>query len=217
MYPRPSPITRMEQQASQVLSVAPFASVTRVDQLMLEGLENDILRLKTVNSFSRKQEIKRLELLPRYRDYLTTYMLNGKKPSTVLIRNMIWAFDAEDPEYAMTLATYALKQGGATMPEGFKRDFPNYVLGTVGDLAVNQAKDKKPITPYIETVYAWLNEHPHWDIVDKIKAEVLKGLAFYLESHNPTHALELFEQAQVLDSGANVRRKIASLKGDISP
>lgn len=208
---------RYQTAQQQARPLSPVMPALIDNPLMQASLDNDIQRLHEVNSFARKQAIKRTELLPRYRDYLATHMAGNKPPNAVLVRNMIWAFDVEDLEYAMALATYALNQGGATMPEGFKRDFPNYVLGTVGDLSVAQARDKKTITPYIETVYNWLNEHPQWDIVDKIKAAVLKGLGCYVEDHDPIQALALFEQAQTLDSGTNLRRKIASLKGEHSP
>lgn len=186
--------------------------------LMLASLENDEQRLHNINSLSSKQEVKRAELLPRYRAYLIKHMADGKKPGPVLVRNMIWSFDTDDLAFGMQCAAYIMQQGGAVMPEGFKRDFPNYILGTVGDLAVQQMKDSQPVTDYILTVYAWLHDHPEWDVVDKIRAAVLKGMGGYQEqnSGNPITILELYEKAQELDPLVNLRRKITSLKAELS-
>jgi hypothetical protein len=187
--------------------------------LMRASIDNDVQRLHEINSLTRKQEVKRTELLPRYRDYLTQHMAEHKKPGPVLVRNMIWAFDTEDLDYGMVLADYCLKQGGAVMPEGFKRDFANYVLGTVGDIAVSQMTNKQPVTDHITTIAEWMHDHPEWDIVDKIKAAVLKGEGGWLEQNAALEsALICYEQAQALDSGVNLRRKIKQLKGeDASP
>ncbi len=201
---------------------APVAASRATDSpdtpLMLAALENDVQRLHEINSISRKQEVKRAELLPRYRDYLTKHMAAGKKPGAVLVRNMIWAFDTDQPDYAMSLASYAYAKGGAIMPEGFKRNFANYILGTVGDIAAAQTSAGQPVTDHICTVAKWLHDHPEWDIVDKIKAALLKGQGGWLEQNEaPESALNCYEQAQELDKGVNLRRKIKQLKGDNTP
>lgn len=185
--------------------------------MMLVSLGNDVERLHTLNSLQRKQAVKREELIPRYRDYLTKHMSHERKPGAVLVRVMIWAFDVMDLNYGMRLATYAYVQGGAVMPEGFKRDFANYALGTVGDIAVSQMTNKQPITDHITTVAEWMHDHPEWDIVDKIRAAVLKGEGGWLEQNAALEsALICYEQAQALDSGVNLRRKIKQLKGEAS-
>ena len=185
--------------------------------LMLASLENDVQRLHEINSLQRKQAVKSAELLPRYRDYVTSHMTAGKKPGPVLVRVMIWAFDVGDVDYGMQLAEYIHEKGGAVMPEGFKRNFANYALGTVGDIAVSQMTNKQPVTDHITTVAEWMHDHPQWDIVDKIKAAVLKGQGGWLEQNAALEsALISYEQAQALDSGVNLRRKIKQLKGEES-
>jgi hypothetical protein len=180
--------------------------------MMLASLSNDVERLHMLNSINRKQEVKRSELLPRYRDYLTKHMAHERKPGAVLVRNMIWAFDTEDLDYGMTLAEYCMGQGGAVMPESFKRNFPNYILGTVGDVAVAQMTANTPITDHICRVHEWMGEHPEWDIVDKIAAAVYKGTGGWLEANAATEsALMCYETAQALDAGVNLRRKIKQL------
>lgn len=186
--------------------------------LMLASLANDVQRLHEINSLQRKQAVKRDELLPRYRDYTAKHMTSGKKPGAVLVRVMIWAFDVGDVDYGMSIAAYIHAKGGATMPEGFKRDFANYALGTVGDYAVAQKTAGQVITDHICTVSQWLADNPHWDIVDKIKAAVYKGEGGWLEQNNaPETALTSYEQAQALDRGVNLRRKIKQLRGEESP
>ncbi|OQX16186.1 MAG: hypothetical protein BWK73_04800 [Thiothrix lacustris] len=188
--------------------------------LMLASIAIDVQRLHEINSITRKQAVKRDELLPRklYRDYLANHMTAGKKPGAVMVRMMIWAFDVGDVDYGMQLATYIHGKGVAVMPEGFKRDFPNYILGTVGDYAAAQLTNAQTVTDHICTVTRWLAEHPEWDIVDKIKAAVLKGEGGWLEQNDAKEAALLnYEQAHELDRGVNLRRKIKSLKGDESP
>ena len=165
-----------QQQAAHKPPVATSRATDSPDSpLMLAALANDTQRLHEINSISRKQAVKRAELIPRYRDYLTKHIAAGKRPGAVLVRNMIWAFDTDQIDYAMSLASYAYAKGGAVMPEGFKRDFANYILGTVGDIAAAQTSTGQSVTDHICTVAEWLHDHTEWDIVDKIKAALLKG------------------------------------------
>lgn len=217
MYPRPSPLTRLQVAPAQPVTAPPLKQTSLDTPIMQTGLEADIERLHNINSIARKQEVKLTELLPRYRDYLTKQRTSGQKPGAVMVRNMIWAFDADDLDYGMVLATYIHQQGGAVMPENFKRDFPNYILGTVGDVAAGQVTNGKTVTNHITTVFEWMQENPKWDIVDKIRAAVYKGVGGWQEDNGWTSsAIESYEHALTLDSSVGLKRRIAKLKGDQS-
>lgn len=191
---------------------APVNTVRDAASLLLASLENDIQRLHEINSLTRKQAVKAAELLPRYRDYIAKLIAANRKPDAILVRNMIWAFDVPDLDYAMALATYIDKQGGATMPDGFRRDFYNYWYASIGDLAVEQMRNQLPITQHIGVVYADMMAHPERDIVDRIRAAVLSGQGGAIESTDALAAAQLYEKALVLDPKCGMFRRLKQLQ-----
>lgn len=182
------------------------------DALVLASLENDVQRLHEINSLARKQHVKRNELLPRYQDYISNFIATGRKPNAIVVRNMIWAFDVLDLDYGMNLATYINRQGGASMPEGFRRDFYNYWYASIGDLAVAQMRNSAPITHHISVVYNDMIAHPERDIVDRIRAAVFSGQGACIESTQPSDAKILYELALELDPKCGVSRRLQRLK-----
>ena len=210
----PRPVTHRGYQAPVAASRASDSPDTPI---MLAALENDTQRLHEINSISRKQEVKRAELIPRYRDYLAKHIAAGKKPGAVLVRNMIWAFDALDLDHGMTLAAYIDSKGGATMPEGFRRDFYNYWYATIGDTAVAQMRANEPITRHITTVYTDMIAHPERDIVDRIRAAVLSGQGGAVEVADPAAAAMLYEQAMELDPKCGMSRRLKQLRKPTNP
>ena len=208
-------VTYPKQAAHQPPAAASRRQDSIDDPMTLASLHNDVERLHGVNSLASKQLIKASELLPRYAVYLDKQMVAGKKPGSVMVRAMIWAFDTDNLDQGMTYACYIQGQGGAVMPDGFKRDFPNYILGTVGDIAAKQVSDNTPVTDHITTINEWMTANPQWDIVDKIKAAVLKGAGGWLEANAATEpAIHCYEQALALDSSVGLKRRINRLRGD---
>ncbi len=216
MYPRPSPLTRMQTAQAAHQPPAALSRAHGVDDPMMQAaLDVDVERLHNINSLARKQQVKVSELMPRYAAYLAKHMAAGKKPGPVLVRNMIWAFDTDQIDQGMIFAAYCKEQGGAVMPEGFKRNFANYILGTLGDIAAQQVTDNKPVTDHITTIHEWMTENPQWDIVDKIKAAVLKGAGGWLEANAaPETALDCYQQALALDNNIGLKRRINKLRGE---
>lgn len=179
------------------------------DPLQVASLEVDLSALGTINSLERRKAKKHAELIPRYRDYVDSRMKSGEKAGAVHIQLMIWVMDTDDFEYGLILADYALKHGGR-MPERFNRDIPNFVLGQFADWARETQKHLSAM-PWVETFYDWMELHPEWDLVDKIKALMLAAMAHELESSDPPRAAKLYQDGLALDGTLGVKRRLKQL------
>lgn len=205
--PRAKPKPLKHQQKSQLPSA--LIGSEHDEPLQVAALEVDLAALGTVNSLDRRKVKKRDELIPRYRKYVDARMAAAQKAGAVHVQMMIWVIDVDDFEYGLALADYALEHDGL-MPERFNRDIPNFILGQVADWARETQKQGSAM-PWIGRVYDWMEAHPDWDIVDKIKALMLAAMAHELEATDPKRAASLYEQGLTLDGTLGVKRRLKQL------
>lgn len=120
-----SPARRHFQRVSASLAAASAAPGETLAgsayELMLAKLATDRRRLKSIMSIERKIEVKRVELLPEYVDYVAGALAGGRgAQDDVLTTVMIWRVDAGDYAGALDIARYAIAHR-MTLPDQYDR------------------------------------------------------------------------------------------------
>ncbi len=185
--------------------------ITQQDRLMLVALESDLYRLKEIQSHARRNEVKKAELLPRYRTYLEE-MLVSSQPRTpdIIVRNLIWAIDTADYEWAMRLGLFAVAHKLPT-PDGFRRDIRNLFVGDMATAALELQKNSQIVI--IDWLFNLEGVSEKWDLIDEVRADLCKALAQEYErgNHYGT-ALPLYRRADKLNPRVRVQRAITRLE-----
>ncbi|KHA56838.1 terminase [Aeromonas hydrophila] len=124
--------------------------------LQLVALEQDMKRLKAMPRLSDKVELKRTELLPKYRPYVEQYLglaaLGTVYQNPLFQHLIIWAFDVDDLETAITWAELAIEQNQRT-PTYIKRDWAHFTADTVLIWAEEQAALGHAVEPWFSRVF----------------------------------------------------------------
>lgn len=179
---------------NQGLGVASATSkpVPRNQQsLMQVKLAVDMTRLKAVNSRLKRAELKRA-MLEDYREYLALVMMTEQpQHNQVLVRVCLWAIDAGEVEYFLTLAEYALAQR-MNAPDGFRRDLPNILLEELSEFILSHSEPYQ----YLNYLERLKKACPEWNSNDEISAKAYKAQGYTLESVDPKAALSVYLQAQ---------------------
>jgi hypothetical protein len=124
--------------------------------LQLIALEQDMKRLKAMARLSDKIELKRTELIPKYRPYVEQYLelaaLGTVYQNPLFQHLIIWAFDVEDLETAVTWALLAIEQNQRT-PSYIKRDWAHFTADTVLTWTEEQAALGHAVEPWFSRVF----------------------------------------------------------------
>lgn len=182
--------------------------LTPQDRLMLVALEADLVRLREIQSHQRRDEVKKAELLPRYRAYLQE-LLGSNQPRTpdIIVRNLIWAMDTGDIAWAMTLGKFAVAHNLPT-PDGFRRDIRNLFVGDMATLAIRHAEADP--TFQAGFIRALEMDAQRWDLIDEVRADANKAAAqAYERLGDYGAALHLYQKADLLNARTRVKRDIA--------
>ena len=142
----------------------------------------------------------------------------------ILVTNLVWAIDYRDFDYALRLATHAIRHG-LTMPERFTRTPACYLAEEVAEIA-NAEFDAVSLENLL-AVQALVEGH---DMHDAVRAKLLKGLgrrfARKAEDFDPAadnapaggkaaylaEALEYLRRALQLDKNVGVKKDIERLE-----
>ena len=201
----------LKQQGNKPAVAALPSNLTQQDRLMLVALEADLVRLREIQSHQRRNEVKKAELLPRYRAYLVELVasLQPRTPA-IIVRNLIWAMDTGDIVWAMTLGKFAVAHNLPT-PDGFRRDIRNLFVGDMATLAIQHA-DADPAfqAGFIRSLDM---EARRWDLIDEVRADLCKASAQAHERLGDNGAaLHLYQKADLLNARTRVKRDIARVK-----
>ena len=124
--------------------------------LQLVALEQDMKRLKAMSRLSDKIAFKRTELLPKYSPYVEQYLelaaLGTVYQNPLFQHLIIWAFDVDDLETAITWALLAIKQNQRT-PSYIKRDWAHFTADTVLAWAEEQAALGHAVEPWFSRIF----------------------------------------------------------------
>ncbi|MBH3375277.1 phage terminase small subunit [Pseudomonas juntendi] len=177
-------------------------------KLMEASLDEDLARLKAVQSLSGKQELKRTELLPKYQDYIQRYLESDQvMPNRVLVQVMIWLFDTTQFEDALELADVAMDQG-QLMPERFKRrDIQTFVADAVGDWAYAEYGAGRSPEPYLSDMLPRVDGE--WDLPEQIPSKFHKLIGMRaMDAELWADALKHLERATELYPQAGCKTRI---------
>jgi tetratricopeptide (TPR) repeat protein len=175
--------------------------------LMTSALAEDCARLSDLNSLADRQRLKREELLPKYLDYVQRYRDSGlNHPNPVLMQVLVWLFDTEQFEQALTLADFAMQQG-QSLPERFKRDIPTFVADTLIEWAETEHEAKRSPEPYLSQLLPRVDGE--WQLYERIPARFHKLLGIIaMEQEQWTEAITRFERAAELYPAIGVKTRI---------
>ncbi|WP_157673734.1 phage terminase small subunit [Endozoicomonas ascidiicola] len=110
----------------------PVGCVIRENQnnaLMHAAMEEDLKGLKDIRSVAHKIQLKREQLVPKYRSFVEATM-NGSKTSPILSQFLVWLFDIGEISEATKLGEYCLKHN-IPLPERFRRNLSIYIADEV--------------------------------------------------------------------------------------
>lgn len=182
------------------------ANAQKLLKLMETALAGDLERLSAINSLELRQQLKREELLPKYRDYVRRYRESGLNyPNPVLMQVLVWLFDTEQFEEGLELALFAIEQG-QNLPERFKRDVPTFVADQVIEWAEAEHKAGRSPEPYVSNLLPLVEA---WKLFERIPARYHKLLGLLaMEREDWAEAIARFDAAEALypEIGVSTRR-----------
>ncbi|WP_257293655.1 phage terminase small subunit [Endozoicomonas sp. YOMI1] len=110
-------------------SVGGLARQQQNNRLMEVAMEEDLKALKNIRSKTHKVELKREQLVPKYKAFVESTMAANKVHS-ILSQYLVWLFDIGDIAEATKLGEYCLLQR-IPLPERFRRTLPIYLADEV--------------------------------------------------------------------------------------
>ena len=174
---------KMRHQANQAATKAAMtgeATGAMADSLHLQliALEQDILRLRQLDRIADRQEMKRDELLPKYRPYAERYLAMGVVHRNELFAQLIvWLFDVQEFDLGIDWALIAIEQHQPT-PSNIKRDWAHFVADTVLEWAEAQAAVGHSVNPWFTRVFDLVRTH--WRLNEFLTAKWFRAAGHLL-------------------------------------
>ncbi|MGD8230734.1 phage terminase small subunit [Vibrio sp. TRT 1302] len=193
--------------------------------IKLVEFEQDKLVLKEFASIDKKVEHKRNVLIPKYKPMVEAYLEAGEAYQNPIFTDLIvWLFDAEDLDTAISWCIQAIEQGLPT-PENLKCNWPTFAVRSVLEWSEAQARNGNSFEPYYGRINEQLLED-EWDVPNQLHAQWLKFAAYALLTDddrkvkpssigNVEHlerALALMEQAEDKHNKIGVATKVKEVK-----
>ena len=178
--------------------------------LLDNALAEDLKSLSEIKSMERRADVKREQLIPKYKPYVDRLRAGGKNHD-LLGYFIVWLFDTGDIEGGLDLGEY-MASVDAGLPERFNRDLPTFMAD--GVLAWSEAEydaGRSP-EPYFSTAFAHVDTagEDNWDLPDALRAKYFRLRGLLDERlENIDDAIANLERAMAL--GAKVKTKINEL------
>lgn len=146
--------------------------------LQLLALEQDIARLRQRERIADRIEMKRRELLPKYRPYVERYLAAGIAHRNELFAQLIiWAFDVGDFDTGIAWALIAIEQHQPT-PPNIKRNWATFVADTVLEWAETQSTNGHSVDPWFARVFDLVRNQ--WRLNERITAKWFRAAGLHL-------------------------------------
>ncbi|WP_279459918.1 terminase endonuclease subunit [Aeromonas veronii] len=166
-------------QGAELAACTGVATGAVADSLHLQmiALEQDVVRLRKLARIGDRVNMKRDELMPKYRPYVERYLASvaesGQPYQNELFQRLvIWAFDVGDFDTGIAWAELAIKQGQRT-PNNFKRDWATFVADTVLEWAEKNAAEGHAVEPWFSRVFDKVRNE--WRLNEKLTAKWFKA------------------------------------------
>lgn len=167
-------------QAADKTAVTGQATGAMADSLHLQliALEQDIHRLRQCARIADRVEMKRTELLPKYRPYVARYLDAGVVHRNELFAQLIiWAFDVGDFDTGIAWALIAIAQHQPT-PGNIKRDWATFVADTVLEWTETQSTNGHAVEPWFSRVFDLVRTK--WRLNERITAKWFRAAGLHL-------------------------------------
>ena len=177
-------------------------------ETMFAQLNAHKIELKAIKSIKTKAARKR-EFLDDYAAYVEG-ILAADEPvqDDVVMTIFIWALDAENIEFAMEIAEWALAHDIAPPPD-FKRSVASILAEEMAELALSDIEIISEYSGYLEHVSEMVAEK---DMADPVRAKLLKALGYAKREDAPEDALAFLKEAIALHPKIGVKRDIETLE-----
>lgn len=138
--------------------------------LLLGEMDNDLKRLKELDRIDDRNDLKRDELIPKYRASVEEYLKSETPFKNSLFSNMVvWMFDIEELDTAIAWCDIAIEQG---FESPFKRDFQHFCADMVLAWADKMITNGHSVEPYFSAVFEKVVND--WRINEKLTAKYYK-------------------------------------------
>ncbi len=187
-------------------------TMTRSQQrgnLLDVSIAEDLKSLKEIRSIERKKQIKRDQLIPKYKEYVEQLQKDNQS-HPLLTQYLVWLFDAGDIDGALELFSYCHDKELA-LPERFRRPLGIYVADEVLIWSERMVDMDKTPNPYFNDLFSEIATCAI-DVPDELRAKYCKlaGLIELNLNQNFELAIEYFEHA--LELGALVKTVLNKAK-----
>lgn len=214
-----SPAAQHKQRmlATQATSAAPGAAKIPAARALLYKLGADRKRLRSIQSFQTRDQIKRDEILPEYLPYVDGILAGDSgEPDEVLMQVMVWAFDAREMELFDRIARYAVFYS-LPMPADFNRAVGAWLAESCAKLVISISAERETMPTgdmeVLSDLVIWLvGETAEQDMHDEIRAKLLHAAGDVMAESVPEVAIEHYENALKYRDKEPVKKKIAALQ-----
>lgn len=206
-------------------AVAPVAAVNPVAAQMLMRLQQDLRRLKEIQSIERKIAAKR-EMLPEYDAWVSGLLEaaaeTGAAPADEILPTiMVWRIDTGDYHGALKLAEYVLRYH-VELPGRYERSAATLIVEEIAEAAIKVLAKGDDFEIDVLTDLEVLAEGE--DIFDEVRAKLHKaiGLCLARRAANPAlpqdaitarhAALANLTRARELDDRCGVKTEITKIE-----
>ena len=190
-----------------------LAKQSQRDALLAASLAEDLAVLSAERSLTRKAEIKRDTLIPKYAGYVATLRETGSDHE-LLGYYLVWLFDAGFIGQALEFASWCM-ENGLKLPEKFKSEIPFFVAGQVAAWAEAEFTAKREIEPYFSEVFVKiLADEKAWALPDTETARFFRLRALKMEQDGNLQQAEA-DLVEASGYGAQVKTALERVRKNI--
>ena len=165
---------KRQQPTSQTTAQAATSNLMQANQrsqLLDSSLQEDLKRLKEIQSRERKVQAKREQLLPKYEEYVNKLMAD-QKTHQIIAWYMVWLFDCGEIDSALALTEYC-ELHSVPMPERIKRKPSVFAADEVLAWAERELDSDRSPNPYFGRMFACIHNN-EIDVPDELRAKYYK-------------------------------------------
>lgn len=192
-------------------------SVKPAARALLYKLGADRKRLRSIQSFQTRDQIKRAEILPEYQPYVDGVLAGDSgEPDEILMQVMVWAFDARALELFDRIARYAVFYS-LPMPADFNRAVGAWLSESCAKLVLSISAERETLPTddfdVLSDLVIWLTlETAEQDMHDEIRAKLHHAAGDVMAETVPEAAIGHYETALKYRDKEPVKKKIAALQ-----
>lgn len=195
----------------------------QLEAFLSASLTEDLAVLSAESAKSRKAEIKRTTLIPKYAEYITRLKESGSTHE-LLGYYLVWLFDAGMIPEALEHAAWCMEKG-LTLPDKFKSALPFFVASQVAEWAERERQAGRAVEPYFGVVFDKIFADPaSWNVPDdllgafyRIRGLIAMDAGVYLAKAESDLVMAADLGAQVKTKLETLRKKIKSGQGETGP